>query len=239
MPNSRIAPTTLRALLAASLVLSGPGAGAALTSPALAFADETSAPEHSESEASATAPTEDASADSTEPAPAEDASAETATVPAEDASAGATALAEDAESTSEADASAGTVAIVRGGDRTEYGSLTEAAQAAQDGDAIEVSGALSISEPVTVDAGRSITLRATADTTITRAEQFPQEGGKAAGMFRLSDGASLTLEAADPSSGKLVIDSEQTDSNDAVVTLRGQSTFTMRAGTAIEGAQCS
>lgn len=38
MPNSRIAPTTLRALLAASLVLSGPGAGAALTSPALAFA---------------------------------------------------------------------------------------------------------------------------------------------------------------------------------------------------------
>lgn len=246
MPNSRIAPTTLRALLAASLVLSGPGAGAALTSPALAFADEKSAPEHSESETSTTAPAEDAPADSTEPAPAEDASAETATVPAEDASAGtaapapaASAPAEDAEPTSEAGASAGTVAIVRGGDRTEYGSLTEAARAAQDGDAIEVSGALSISEPVTVDASRSITLRATADTTITRAEQFPQEGGKAAGMFRLSDGASLTLEAADPSSGKLVIDSERTDSNDAVVTLRGQSTFTMRAGTAIEGAQCS
>lgn len=239
MPNSRIAPTTLRALLAASLVLSGPGAGAALTSPAFAFADETSDQQHGESETSTTAPAEDAPADSTEPAPAEDASAETATVPAEDASAGATAPAEDAESTSEADASAGTVAIVRGGDRTEYSSLTEAARAAQDGDAIEVSGALSISEPVTVDAGRSITLRATADTTITRAEQFPQEGGKAAGMFRLSDGASLTLEAADPSSGKLVIDSERTDSNDAVVTLRGQSTFTMRAGTAIEGAQCS
>lgn len=246
MPNNGIAPTTLRALLAASLVLSGPGAGAALTSPALAFADETSAPAHSESEASATAPAEDAPADSTEPAPAEDASAETATVPSEDASAdaaapapAASAPAEDAEPTSEAGASAGTVAIVRGGDRTEYGSLTEAARAAQDGDAIEVSGALSISEPVTVDAGRSITLRATADTTITRAEQFPQEGGKTAGMFRLSDGASLTLEVADPSSGKLVIDNERTDSNDAVVTLRGQSTFTMRAGTAIEGAQCS
>lgn len=239
MPNSRIAPTTLRALLAASLVLSGPGAGAALTSPAFAFADETSDQQHGESETSTTAPAEDAPADSTEPAPTEDASAETATVPAEDASAGTTAPAEDAESTSEAGASAGTVAIVRGGDRTEYSLLTEAARAAQDGDAIEVSGSLSISEPVTVDAGRSITLRATADTTITRAEQFPQEGGKAAGMFRLSDGASLTLEAADPSSGKLVIDSERTDSNDAVITLRGQSTFTMRAGTAIEGAQCS
>ena len=246
MPNSRIAPTTLRALLAASLVLSGPGAGAALTSPALAFADETSDQEHSESEASATAPAEDAPADSTEPAPAEDASAETATVPAEDSSAGTTAPApassapaEDAEPTSEADASAGTVALVHDGERTAYGSLVEAARAAQDGDAIEVSGTLSISEPVTVDASRSITLRATADTTITRAEQFPQEDGKAAGMFRLSDGASLTLEVADPSSGKLVIDSERTDSNDAVVTLRGQSTFTMRAGTAIEGAQCS
>lgn len=246
MPNSRIAPTTLRALLAASLVLSGPGAGAALASPALAFADENSAQEHSESETSAAAPAEDAPADSADPAPTEDASAETATVPAEDSSAGATAPApassapaEDAEPTSEADASAGTVALVRGGDRAEYSSLTEAARAAQDGDAIEVSGALSISEPVAVDAGRSITLRATADTTITRAEQFPQEGGKAAGMFRLSDGASLTLEAADPSSGKLIIDSERTDSNDAVVTLRGQSTFTMRAGTAIEGAQCS
>lgn len=246
MPNSRIAPTTLRALLAASLVLSGPGAGAALASPALAFADENSAQEHSESETSAAAPAEDALADSADPAPTEDASAETATVPAEDASTGATAPAaatsapaEDAEPTSEADASAGTVAIVRGGDRAEYSSLTEAARAAQDGDAIEVSGTLSISEPVAVDAGRSITLRATADTTIKRTEQFPQEGGKAAGMFRLSDGASLTLEVADPSSGKLVIDSERTDSNDAVVTLRGQSTFTMRAGTAIEGAQCS
>lgn len=246
MPNNRIAPTTLRALLAASLVLSGPGAGAALASPALAFADENSDQKHSESETSATAPAEDAPADSTEPAPAEDASAETATVPAEESSAGTTAPApatsapsEDAVPTSEADASAGTVAIVRGGERAAYDSLVEAARAAQDGDAIEVSGTLSISEPVAVDAGRSITLRATADTTITRAEQFPQEGGKAAGMFRLSDGASLTLEVADPSSGKLVIDSERTDSNDAVVTLRGQSTFTMRAGTAIEGAQCS
>ena len=136
MPNSRIAPTTLRALLAASLVLSGPGAGAALTSPAFAFADETSDQQHGESETSTTAPAEDAPADSTEPAPAEDASAETATVPAEDASAGATepaptasGPAEDAEPTSEAGASAGTVAIVRGGDRTDYGSLTEAARA--------------------------------------------------------------------------------------------------------------
>ena len=91
MPNSRIAPTTLRALLAASLVLSGPGASAALTSPALAFADETSAQEHDDSETRAAAPAEDAPADSADPAPTEDASAETATVPAEDSSASTTA----------------------------------------------------------------------------------------------------------------------------------------------------
>lgn len=265
MPNSRIAPTTLRALLAASLVLSGPGAGAALASPALAFADEESSQASDNDTAAGT------SADDAESSPtpenasdSESAGSDSTTQPESDAitepalatsangrhgdqedspekndasSSGQTAV-ENAEDTAD-DASAGTVAIVRGGERTAYGSLVEAARAAQDGDAIEVSGALSISEPVTVDAGRSITLRATADTTITRAEQFPQEGGKAAGMFRLSDGASLTLEAADPATGKLIIDNERTDSNDAVVTLRGQSTFTMRAGTAIEGAQCS
>ena len=265
MPNSRIAPTTLRALLAASLVLSGPGASAALASPALAFADEESSQASDNDTAAGTSAGDAESSPTPENASdSESAGSDSATQPESDAitepalatsangrhgdqedspekndasSSGQTAV-ENAEDTAD-DASAGTVALVHDGERTAYGSLVEAARAAQDGDAIEVSGALSISEPVTVDASRSITLRATADTTITRAEQFPQEGGKAAGMFRLSDGASLTLEVADPSSGKLVIDSERTDSNDAVVTLRGQSTFTMRAGTAIEGAQCS
>ncbi|WP_368285179.1 M60 family metallopeptidase [Enorma massiliensis] len=265
MPNNRIASTTLRALLAASLVLSGPGAGAALASPALAFADEESAQASDNDTAAGTSAGDAESSPTPENASdSESAGSDSATQPESDAitepalatsangrhgdqedspekndasSSGQTAV-ENAEDTAD-DASAGTVALVHDGERTAYGSLVEAARAAQDGDAIEVSGALSISEPVTVDASRSITLRATADTTITRAEQFPQEGGKAAGMFRLSDGASLTLEVADPSSGKLVIDSERTDSNDAVVTLRGQSTFTMRAGTAIEGAQCS
>ncbi|WP_417047005.1 M60 family metallopeptidase [Enorma massiliensis] len=265
MPNSRIAPTTLRALLAASLVLSGPGAGAALASPALAFADEESSQASDNDTAAGTSAGDAESSPTPENASdSESAGSDSATQPESDAitepalatsangrhgdqedspekndasSSGQTAV-ENAEDTAD-DASAGTVALVRGGDRAEYSSLTEAARAAQDGDAIEVSGTLSISEPVAVDAGSSITLRATADTTIKRTEQFPQEGGKAAGMFRLSDGASLTLEAADPATGELVIDSERTDSNDAVVTLRGQSTFTMRAGTAIEGAQCS
>lgn len=265
MPNSRIAPTTLRALLAASLVLSGPGANAALASPALAFADEESSQASDNDTAAGTSAGDAESSPTPENASdSESAGSDSATQPERDAitepalatsangrhgdqedspekndasSSGQTAV-ENAEDTAD-DASAGTVAIVRGDERTAYGSLVEAARAAQDGDAIEVSGALSISEPVAVDAGRSITLRATADTTVTRAEQFPQEGGKAAGMFHLSDGASLTLEAANPAAGELVIDNERTDSNDAVVTLRGQSTFTMRAGTAIEGAQCS
>lgn len=243
MPNSRIAPTTLRALLAASLVLSGPGAGAALTSPALAFADEESSQASDNDTAAGTSAGDAESSPTPENASdSESAGSDSATQPESDAitepalatsangrhgdqedspekndasSSGQTAV-ENAEDTAD-DASAGTVALVHDGERTAYGSLVEAARAAQDGDVIEVSGTLSISEPVAVDAGRSITLRATADTTVTRAEQFPQEGGKAAGMFRLSDGASLTLESADPSSGKLVIDSERTDSNDGVV----------------------
>lgn len=265
MPNNRIAPTTLRALLAASLVLSGPGAGAALASPALAFADEESSQASDNDTAAGTSAGDAESSPTPENASdSESAGSDSSTQPESDAitepalatsangrhgdqedspekndasSSGQTAV-ENAEDTAD-DASVGTVALVHDGERTAYDSLVEAARAAQDGDAIEVSGTLSISEPVTVDASRSITLRATADTTIKRTEQFPQEGGKAAGMFRLSDGASLTLEAADPDTGELVIDSERTDSNDAVVTLRGQSTFTMRAGTAIEGAQCS
>ncbi|HIU05668.1 MAG TPA: hypothetical protein IAD14_09440 [Candidatus Coprousia avicola] len=204
MPHNRIAPTTLRAVLAASLALSGAGAGATLAAPLHAYADEEGASAAPVPEYAAAVP-------------------EGAAEP----------------STSAADAAAGAVTLVRGDERTAFDSLVEAVRAAQSGDVIEVSGALSISEPVVVDAGRTLTLRATAGATITRTAQFPQEGGKAAGMFRLVGAAALTLEAADPSAGALVIDNGQTDSNEAVVTLRGQSTFIMRAGTVIERAQCS
>ena len=240
MPHNRIAPTTLRAVLAASLVFSGPGATTAIAAPASAHADgETS-------QAGAETEVRDPSLDTSDAASAspvdEDYAAATS---ADEEPAAATPAPENAVEaiaepyTPSESASAGTVTLIHNGGQTVYDSLVEAARAAQDGDVIEVSGALSVSEPVVVDAGRSITLRATAGATITRTAQFPQEGGKAAGMFRLLDGAALTLEAADPAVGELVIDNERTDSNEAVVTLRGQSTFTMRAGTAIEGAQCS
>ena len=58
-------------------------------------------------------------------------------------------------------------------------------------------------------------------------------------MFRLRGGAQLTLETIDPDSRPLVIDGQDTVSQEAIVTLRERSTFTMRAGTAIEGALCS
>lgn len=240
MPHNRIAPTTLRAVLAASLVFSGSGVTAALAAPANAHADEETPLAGAETEV------RDPSLDTNDAASAspvdEDYAAATS---ADEEAAAATPAPESAvEATTEPStpaesASTGTVTLIHNGGQTVYGSLVEAARAAQDGDVIEVSGALSISEPVVVDAGRALTLRATAGATITRAAQFPQEGGKAAGMFRLVGAAALTLEAADPSAGALVIDNEQTDSNEAVVTLRGQSTFTMRAGTVIERAQCS
>ena len=131
------------------------------------------------------------------------------------------------------------IALVRGDDRTPFDSLTLAFQAAQSGDAIEISGSIALDEPVVLDAGRAVTLRAVGACTITRAGAFPQEGGKTAGMFRLRGGAQLTLETIDPDSCPLVIDGQDTDSQEAIVTLRERSTFTMRAGTAIEGALCS
>ena len=131
------------------------------------------------------------------------------------------------------------IALVRGDDRTPFDSLTLAFQAAQSGDAIEISGSIALDEPVVLDAGRAVTLRAVGACTITRAGAFPQEGGKTAGMFRLRGGAQLTLETIDPDSCPHVIDGQDTDSQEAIVTLRERSTFTMRAGTAIEGALCS
>lgn len=139
----------------------------------------------------------------------------------------------------EAPAEASGVTLVRGAERIPAESLPAAFKAAQTGDVVEVAGSVSITEPVVLDAGRAVTLRAASSATITRAAGYPQEGGKAAGMFRVLGGASLTLEAVDPDAGELVLDGAGADSNEAVATVREGSSFTMRAGTAIERAQCS
>ena len=221
MPNP-IAPAVLGTVLAASLALPGAEAQAAPASPAL--------PD--------TAHTEDAAS------PAAGAEHETDGVGAADTDAAPAAptTPPDSDGTASdgsADSSQAPIAIVRGGARIAFETLNAAVQAAQTGDVVEVAGDIAIAEPVVLDTGRAITLRATGAATISRAAGFPLEGGKTAGMFRLLGSSSLTLEAADPASGRLVLDGADVDSNEAVVAIREQSTFTMRAGTAIEGALCS
>lgn len=221
MPNP-IAPAVLGTVLAASLALPGAEAQAAPASPAL--------PD--------TAHTEDAAS------PATGAEHETDGAGAADTDAAPTAPttpsdSDSATSDGSADSSQAPIAIVRGGAHVAFETLNAAVQAAQTGDVVEVAGDIAIAEPVVLDAGRAITLRATGAATISRAAGFPLEGGKTAGMFRLFGGSSLTLEASDPASGRLVLDGADVDSNEAVVAIREQSTFTMRTGTAIEGALCS
>ena len=221
MPNP-IAPAVLGTVLAASLALPGAEAQAAPASPALpdtAHTEDAASPaagaEH-ETGGEGAADTDDAPATPTTP-------------PGSD----------DAVSDGSADSSQAPIAIVRDGARIAFETLNAAVQAAQTGDVVEVAGDIAIAEPVVLDAGRAITLRTTGAATISRAAGFPLEGGKTAGMFRLLGSSSLTLEAADPASGRLVLDGADVDSNEAVVAIREQSTFTMRAGTAIEGALCS
>ena len=221
MPNP-IAPAVLGTVLAASLALPGAEAQAAPASPALpdtAHTEDAASPaagaEH-ETGGEGAADTDDAPAAPTTPPDSDDTASDGST-----------------------DSSQAPIAIVRDGARIAFETLNAAVQAAQTGDVVEVAGDIAIAEPVVLDAGRAITLRATGATTISRAAGFPLEGGKTAGMFRLLGGSSLTLEAADPASGRLVLDGADVDSNEAVVAIREQSTFTMRAGTAIEGALCS
>ncbi|MDN0054548.1 M60 family metallopeptidase [Collinsella ihumii] len=221
MPNP-IAPAVLGTVLVASLALPRAEAQAAPASPAL---PDTA---HTEDAVSPAAGAEHET-DGAGGANADDAPATPTTPSGSDS----------ATSDGSADSSQAPIAIVRGGARIAFETLNAAVQAAQTGDVVEVAGDIAIAEPVVLDAGRAITLRATGAATISRAAGFPLEGGKTAGMFRLLGSSSLTLEAVGPASGRLALDGGDVDSNEAVVAIREQSTFTMREGTAIEGALCS
>lgn len=136
-------------------------------------------------------------------------------------------------------ASQATVALVRGEERIEQPGLVEALAAALDGDVIEVSADQTILEPLQLLDGRSVTLRATAPCSVSRGEGFAASGGKVAGMVRLSGGSSLVLEADAGTGARLTLDGADADSDEAVVTLNGGSSLTMREGSSIEGALCS
>lgn len=130
------------------------------------------------------------------------------------------------------------IAIVRGGARTAYSSLADAVADAQDGDVIELSRDQVLDEQLVIAGGRDITLRATAQVTLTRSSSFPMADNKIAGMLLVNDGAKLTLERADDASS-LTLDGEEKDSNEAIITLRNASKLTMNEGASIVRAHCS
>lgn len=129
------------------------------------------------------------------------------------------------------------VTIVRNGSRLPFDSLTEAIDAAHNGDVIELSRDQVLDKKLVISGGLQLTLRATAGVTITRSDSFTTQGGKPAGMILLEGGSQLTLEGAD---GNLItLHGENKDSNEALVTLRDSSAFIMRTGAVIDQAHCS
>ena len=201
MAYSKITPVVLGTLLAASLAPASVGAADASHAgqPTDGLSLETVGPSGTET------------LDVVGPQPS-DASSNSETAGAQ----GRAASEEEHSPAAEAPAEASGVTLVRGAERMPAESLPAAFKAAQTGGVIEVAGSVSITEPVVLDAGRAVTLRAASAATITRAAGYPLEGGKAAGMFRVLGGASLTLEAADPDAGELVLDGAATVSEDGV-----------------------
>lgn len=145
--------------------------------------------------------------------------------------------ADAAESATDPSEDAG-IAIVRDGARTTYGSLADAVADAQSGDVIELSRDQVLDERLVIAGDRDITLRATAQVTLTRSSSFPTADNKIAGMIIVNDGAKLTLERADDASS-LTLDGEEKDSNEAIITLRNASKLTMNEGASIVRAHCS
>lgn len=133
----------------------------------------------------------------------------------------------------------GTVALLRDEGRVTCASLAEALAAARDGDTVAISGTHVIDEQIAIEDGRSLVLLAEGAATVRRSASFPLAGSKVAGMVRLDNGSSLTVTALDPDAGTLVLDGEDRDSDEAVVTLHGASSLTMAAGSVIRDAHCS
>lgn len=130
------------------------------------------------------------------------------------------------------------IAIVRDGARTTYGSLADAVADAQSGDVIELSRDQVLDKQLVIADNRDITLRATAQVTLTRSSSFPTADNRLVGMILVNDGAKLTLERADDASS-LTLDGEEKDSNEAIITLRNASKLTMNEGASIVRAHCS
>ena len=131
---------------------------------------------------------------------------------------------------------AATATIQRDGAPVNFDTLAAAVADAKTGETITISGTHVLDAPITLADDRRLTIRTDEGATLVRGDGFPQQNGKVVGMIKLDGTSALALETA---GGMLVLDGEDKDSNDAIVTINGQATFTMGAGTAIKRAHCS
>lgn len=247
MPHNRIAPALLSAVLAVSVMPTGALAASEhsvqATNPAVSLTTGEGASELEVLENVEAAPSDEENAGATESPEAivetpvtEESSEEPGALADTDATTdNDTTDAADPATDSAEDAG---IAIVRDGARTAYSSLADAVADAQDGDVIELSRDQVLDKQLVIAGGRDITLRATAQVTLTRSSSFPTADNKIAGMILVNDGAKLTLERADDASS-LTLDGEEQDSNEAVITLRNASKLTMNEGASIVRAHCS
>lgn len=126
------------------------------------------------------------------------------------------------------------VSITRDSGVETFSTLEDAVDGAISGETIAVSGAITISRPLAV-AGKTVTIRATAPTVITRHTEYPQSGGKPDAMVRIGAGGALTVESATSSRDTLVFDGANTDSLEALIRIDGSgASFTQRDGVTVK-----
>lgn len=141
---------------------------------------------------------------------------------------------------SEAPAEEASVAsVVRDGERVLFSSISQAISDSREGETVEVSGRHEIESPLEVSGGKSISLKAVGACTIVRGAGFPQSGGKPRGLVRVVDGSSLSLGTISEDDAPLVFDGQDVDSEEAVVTVDGFSSFEMDGGSYVRNGKCS
>lgn len=131
------------------------------------------------------------------------------------------------------------VSIQRDGAAVHFDSISEAINDAKNNEVIDIAGTFVLSAPIEITGGKTITLHADGDVEFLRAKEYPQAGGKPKGLVKVLDKSSLNLAVDDAKDISFVLNGEVKDSDEAIVTVDGASSFTMGKGVVVERAKAS
>lgn len=134
---------------------------------------------------------------------------------------------------------ASSISIIRDGQALAFSDIQSAVEAALDGETVTVAGDLVLSKPIEISGGKDITMRADADVTFTRSDEYPQTGNQPQAMVKVQSGSSLVLEAKENGSASFVLDGQSKDSQQAIVIINGGSSFTMKDHVEVKNGMCS